>query len=385
MPDISNTFASKLPEAGTTIFTVMSKMALDYNAMNLSQGFPDFNCSDKLLDLVNDFQRKGFNQYAPMQGVPALREAVSSKIEKLYEHHYDHEKEITITAGATQAIFTAVTAAVNKGDEVILLEPAYDSYAPSVLVNGGKPVFVPLNPEDFSIDWEKVNAVKSEKTRMIIINSPHNPTGSVINENDIKALEEFTRDTNILILSDEVYEHIIFDGGKHLSISTSEELASRAFVISSFGKTYHTTGWKIGYCAAPAGLSSEFRKIHQFNVFAVNTPIQYAYSEFMKSEDEYLSLQEFYEKKRNIVLEILKDSRFKFTPTKGTFFQLLDYSGISGLNDMDFTADLTKEKGIATIPLSPFYSGINNNKIIRICFAKKDDALVKAANILKEI
>ena len=385
MQDISSSFSSKLPSFGTTIFTVMSKMALDHNAMNLSQGFPDFNCSEKLLDSVNYFQRKGFNQYAPMQGVPVLRISISKKIKKLYGHSYDPDKEITVTAGATQAIFTAVTAFVSKGDEVIILEPAFDSYTPSVLANGGTPVFVPLNPYNYSIDWEKVNAAKTDRTRMLIINSPHNPTGSIINASDITELEEFTKDTNILIISDEVYEHIIFDGEKHLSLCSSEELSARSFVISSFGKTYHTTGWKIGYCAAPEGLTSEFRKIHQFNVFTVNTPIQHAYAEFMKYEEEYLSLPEFYGKKRDLVLDILKDSRFKFTPAKGTYFQLLDYSAVSDLNDMEFTEYLTKEKGIATIPLSPFYSSGNKDKIIRICFAKKDEALIKAANILKNI
>jgi methionine aminotransferase len=375
---------SKLTNIGASIFTIMSKMALDYNAINLSQGFPDFNCADELLNLVAKYQKEGFNQYAPMQGVPKLRQKISEKIKKLYRRNYDPEKEINVTAGATQAIYTAITASIQKDDEVILLEPAYDSYAPSVLVNGGKPVFVPLLPGSFKIDWDAVKDSITRKTRMLIINSPHNPTGSVVNETDIKILEEITRNTNILLLSDEVYEHIVFDNEKHFGISSSEELSGKAFVISSFGKTYHTTGWKIGYCAAPEKLMEEFRKIHQFIVFAVNTPIQHAYADFMDNEEHYLSLNIFYQKKRDLILELLKDSGYQFSPAKGTYFQILDYSGISSMNDIEFTEYLTRQFGVAAIPLSPFYSYPAEQKTIRICFAKKDEVLIEGIERLKQ-
>ena len=375
---------SKLPNIASSIFAVMSKMAIDYNAINLSQGFPDFNCPDELLRLVKEYQEKGFNQYAPMPGIPKLREKLSAKIKKLYSSDYNFETEITITAGATQAIFTAITASIEKDDEVILLEPAYDSYAPSIVVNGGIPVFVPLNKNNYNIDWNRVKDNISEKTKMIIINSPHNPTGSVINKTDIKILEDITRNTGILIISDEVYEHIVFDGEKHISLLSSKELAEKSFVIFSFGKTYHTTGWKVGYCVAPENLSNEFRKIHQFVVFSVNTPIQYAFADFLDTEKHYLDLNNFYQKKRDIAINFLKDTNFKLTPAKGTYFQLLDYSKISDLSDLDFTELLTKKFGIATIPLSPFYSNPYNDKIIRICFAKRDEVLAEGMNKLKE-
>ncbi len=376
---------SKLPNIELSIFAVMSKMASDYNAINLSQGFPDFNCPDKLLNLVEYYQRHGFNQYAPMGGVLKLREKISAKINKLYNRNYNPESEITITAGATQAIFTAITAVVKKDDEVILLEPAYDSYAPSVIVNGGIPKFVPLNPKDFSVDWDRVKDSISSKTKLFIINSPHNPSGSLLTENDITTLEEIIRDKDILIISDEVYEHIVFDGLKHISICQSEELYKKSFIISSFGKTYHTTGWKIGYCGAPKNLMNEFRKIHQFIVFAVNTPIQYAYADFMENEDHYLRLGIFYQEKRNLFLDLIKKSNFNFIPSKGTYFQLLDYSNISEKNDMEFTEYLIKDIGVAAIPLSPFYKNNYNNKIIRICFAKNDEVLEKAAEKLNSI
>jgi len=353
----------------------MTKMAIEHNAINLSQGFPDFNCPDELVSLVNKYQKEGFNQYAPMPGIPSLRMKLSEKIKKLYKKEYHPETEITITAGATQAIYTAITASINKGDEVILLEPAYDSYAPSVEINGGKPVFVPLLKENNKPDWDRVKDNITSKTKMIIVNSPHNPTGSVLNQNDIEILEEIIQNSNILIISDEVYEHIVFDGEEHFSLASSEELSQRSFIISSFGKTYHTTGWKLGYCAAPEHLTNEFRKIHQFIVFSVNTPVQYAYAEFLNNEEHYLSLSSFYERKRNFILNLLKETKFKFTPAKGTYFQLLDYSNISDLDDMKFAEFLTKEFGVAVIPLSPFYFNNYNGKVIRICFAKKDDVL----------
>lgn len=375
----------KLSDVGTSIFTVMSRMAYEYNAINLSQGFPDFNCSEEICDLVDYYIRKGFNQYAPMQGIPVLRHKISEKIYKLYGQRYNPESEINITAGATQAIYTAITSVVNPGDEVILFEPAYDSYAPSIKINGGIPVFIPLNKSDFSIDWDKVARAMTTRTRMILLNSPHNPTGSVINTTDIKYLEEITRNKDTFILSDEVYEHIVFDNRKHLSVSGSKELSKKAFVISSFGKTYHATGWKIGYCAAPEGLMKEFRKVHQFIVFAVNTPIQYAYAEFMDNESHYLQLNNFYEQKRDLFIKKMRNSRWGIKPASGTYFQLLDYSRITDMNDMEFAEKLTKEARIATIPLSPFYNDKRSENLLRVCFAKKDDVLEEAANILSRL
>ena len=375
---------SKLPDVGTTIFTTMSRMAAEHNAINLSQGFPDFSCREELIDLVDYYMRKGFNQYAPMQGVPVLRHKISEKINKLYGRRYNPETEINITAGATQAIYTAASAIINPGDEIILFEPAYDSYAPSVKINGGIPVFVPLKKADFSIDWDKAGKAITTRTKMIFLNSPHNPTGSVINETDIKKLEDITRNKDIFILSDEVYEHIVFDDKQHISVSGSKELSKKAFVISSFGKTFHTTGWKLGYCAAPEALMKEFRKVHQFMVFAVNTPIQYAYSEYLDNESHYLKLNNFYELKRNLFLKYMKNSRWDFKPASGTYFQLLDYSQITDMNDMDFAEKLAREAGIATIPLSPFYNEKNNEKLLRVCFAKKDEVLEAAADILSK-
>jgi len=374
---------TKLPEWGTSIFTIMSRMAAEHNAINLAQGFPDFNCNEELIELVHHFQKKGFNQYAPMQGVPNLRKAISEKIEKLYGRHYDFENEITITAGATQALYTAITSVVKAGDEVILFEPAYDSYVPDILSNEGIPVYIPLIPKDYSYDWDHVRKKISDKTKLIILNSPHNPTGSLITEEDIKELEKITNGTDILIVSDEVYEHITFDGKKHFSFVGSEELVKRTFVISSFGKTYHTTGWKMGYCAAPENLTKEFRKMHQFIVFSVNTPIQYAYAEFMKYEEKYLSLGKFYEHKRDIFLEEIHKSRFKSQKCSATYFQLLDYSSISDLPDMEFSEYLTKEIGVAVIPLSPFYEDRKSRSLVRICFAKSDEVLREAAEKLQ--
>ena len=376
---------SKLPGTGTSIFTTMSKMASDHNAINLSQGFPDFNCSDKLIDLVHFYQNQGYNQYAPTQGVSVLREMISNKIEKNYSKYYNPESEITITAGATQAIYTAITTIVNKGDEVILFEPFYDAYLPDVLINGGVPVFVPLDTPDFSINWNKLEDAFSNKTRLIILNFPHNPTGSIFNVDDLKKLEALVQDKDIFILSDEVYEHIVFDGKQHVSISESELLSNRAFVISSFGKTFHTTGWKVGYCSAPSQLTSEFRKIHQFVVFSVNTPTQYAYADFMKDESYQQSLSNFYEKKRDLLLSQLKISKFKFTPTKSTYFQILNYQEISDLTDFDFASFLTKEIGVAVIPLSPFFSSKFDEKVIRVCFAKNDEVLINAAKKLCDL
>ena len=376
---------TKLPEWGTSIFTVMSKMAVENNAINLAQGFPDFNCDDELLELVHHFQKKGFNQYAPMQGVPLLRKSISEKIKKLYGRFYNPESEITVTAGATQALYTALTSIVEKGDEVIIFEPAYDSYVPDIISNGGTPVHIPLNPDEYVFNWDIVRGKISGKTKAIIINSPHNPTGSLITREDILELEQITNGTNILIVSDEVYEHITFDDKKHISLASSEELSKRTFVISSFGKTYHTTGWKMGYCAAPENLTKEFRKMHQFIVFSANTPVQYAYAEFIKQEQRYLSLRKFYQKKRDVFTSEIKNSKLKIKKCDGTYFQLLDYSDISDKPDMIFSEYLTKEIGVAVIPLSPFYEDRMNRTLVRVCFAKSDDILKKAADKLKQL
>ncbi|MBT8377659.1 MAG: aminotransferase class I/II-fold pyridoxal phosphate-dependent enzyme [Ignavibacteria bacterium] len=378
-------FKTKLPEWGTSIFTVMSKMAADHNAINLAQGFPDFNCDDDLLELVQHYQKKGFNQYAPMPGVPVLRRAISEKIEKLYGKFYDPESEITVTSGATQALYTAITSVVKKGDEAIVFEPVYDSYVPDILSNGGKPVYIPLNPKDYTYDWEKVRNKISDNTKLIILNSPHNPTGSLLSNDDIEELEKITNGTEILIISDEVYEHIVFDGAKHISLSESEALAKRTFVISSFGKTYHTTGWKMGFCAAPEYLTSEFRKMHQFIVFSSNTPIQFAYADFMKNEEKYLSLSDFYQKKRDLFTSEIQNSNFVTKDCAGTYFQLLDYSEISDLPDMQFAEYMTKKVGVAVIPLSPFYEKRQSQPIIRVCFAKTDEVLKKSASIISKL
>jgi methionine aminotransferase len=377
--------SSKLPEIGESIFATMTKMANDYNAINLSQGFPDFNCSEELLERVAHYQSKGFNQYAPMPGVLNLRKKISEKIEKFYGRKYNPDSEIVVTAGATQALYTAISAVVAPGDEVIILEPAYDSYAPAVLINGGVPIYIPLTKKDYSIDWDAVERTITNKTRLIIFNSPHNPTGSVLGETDLSTLEKLVRNKNIYLISDEVYEHIIFDDKKHFSFSKSHELSERTFVISSFGKTYHTTGWKVGYCVAPEKLMIEFKKVHQFIVFAVNTPIQYAYADIMDKEEMYLGLNKFFQQKRDFIVLLLAKSRFKFIPTRGTYFQLLDYSSISDLDDREFSEYLTKEIGVAVIPLSPFYSDGSQDKIIRICFAKNNEVLNAASEKLCRI
>jgi len=376
---------SKLPSTGISIFAIMSKMAADYKAINLSQGFPDFNCSEELIELAHKFMKGGMNQYAPMPGLPSLRKIISDKILKLYKADYNFETEITITAGATQALYTAISAIIHSGNEVIIIEPAYDSYVPAVIANGGVPIYSEMTDGGFTINWSDVSKKISKKTKAIIINSPHNPTGSVISEIDIKMLEELTEGTNIFIISDEVYEHITFDGLPHISISSSAELKKRSFVISSFGKTFHATGWKVGYCCAPEYLMNEFRKLHQFIVFAVNTPVQYAYAEFLLNENNYLRLNDFYQKKRDLFLQSISGSRFKTEPARGTYFQLLDYSKISDQNDMEFSEWLTKEIGVAVIPLRPFYSKNNSQKLIRVCFAKKDEVLLQAGKILKSI
>lgn len=376
---------SKLPNTKTSIFAIMSQMANEHNAINLSQGFPDFNCSPDLIKLVNSYMNKGLNQYAPMPGVMELRETISQKTEKLYSLYYNPETEITITAGATQALYTAISAFINEGDEVIVIEPAYDSYVPAILINSGKPVFVGMKQPDNHIDWEELQMAINTHTKMIIINSPHNPTGAILSSKDLEKLKKTVSGTNIIILSDEVYEHIIFDGYEHQSISRYPGLAEKSLVISSFGKTYHTTGWKIGYCIAPENLMKEFRKVHQFIVYAVNTPIQFAMAEFLKREELYLELGSFYQKKRDFFNNLVKESRFKLRPAKGTYFQLLDYSEISDENDVLFAEKLTKEYKIASVPVSVFNHDLADHKILRFCFAKSEETLEKAAEKIIKI
>lgn len=380
-----NLITSKLPNVGTTIFTVMSKLAADNNAINLSQGFPDFDCDAELIALVNKYMMAGNNQYAPMAGLMSLREMLAEKTEQLYSEKYDPETEITITAGATQAIYTAIAAIIREGDEVIIFEPAYDCYQPAIELNGGKTIYLQLKAPNYNIDWEEVKKVINHRTKMIIINTPHNPTGSIMTSQDMGKLEKLVKNTDIIIISDEVYEHIIFDGHEHQSVARFPKLAERSFIISSFGKTYHATGWKIGYCVAPKKLMTEFRKVHQFLVFCCNTPIQYALAEFLKNKSNYLSLGKFYQKKRDYFITKLKGSKFKLIPAPGTYFQLLNYKGLSQEKDTDYAVRLIKEFGIASIPISVFYHESVDNKVLRFCFAKKEESLEKAAAILCEI
>jgi len=373
---------SKLPSVGTSIFSVMSEMANQYNAINLSQGFPDFDVSRKLIELVEKNMRSGNNQYAPMPGIMPLREIIAQKTEELYGAKYDPEREITITAGATQAIYTAISTAIREDDEVILFEPAYDSYVPAITVNGGTPVYIKLKQPDYTIDWNQVNKSLTNRTRMIIINSPHNPSGTILSKDDITKLIKLVSGTKIIILSDEVYEHIIFDKEQHLSLSEYKELFDRTIIVSSFGKTFHTTGWKMGYCLAPAKIMKEFRTLHQFTVYSVNTPIQYAVAEYLKNKEEYLKLGNFYQLKRDYFNTLLKGSKYKLIPAKGTYFQTLDYSKISNIDDKEFAILLTQKYGIASIPMSVFYHDKIKSTSLRFCFAKSNETLEKAVEHL---
>lgn len=376
---------SKLPKVGSSIFSVMSAMARKHGAINLSQGFPNFDGSDRLKNLVSHYINKGMNQYAPMAGVLELREAIAQKFNALYDIEVDADTEITVTAGATQAIFTAITAFVKPDDEVILIEPAYDSYRPAIQVNGGRPVTYELSAPDFEIDWQQFQKLVTFKTRMIIINTPQNPTGQILKLQDYKELEKITAGTDILILSDEVYEHLVFDGLEHHTILKFPALRERSLATFSFGKTYHHTGWKMGYCIAPPHLMKEFQKVHQFNVFSVNTPIQYALADFMKFPEAYTTLSDFYQQKRDYFLENMNGSSLQPILCEGTYFQLFNYSAISTENDMDFAMRLIEEFGVATIPVSAFYSSAKNQYIIRICFAKTEETLEKAAKILRKL
>jgi methionine aminotransferase len=382
MPKFPSIVTSKLPAVQTSIFSVMSKLALEHKAINLSQGFPGFDCSLQLVDLVEKYMRKGLNQYAPMPGVQVLREAISTKTEELYSITYDPETEITITSGATQALFTAIAALVRDGDEVIVIEPAYDSYVPAIELAGGKPVFFQLHPDTFSINWVEFQKLVNQRTRMILINTPHNPTGSTLSAADMMKLEKLTNKTDIVVLSDEVYEHILFDKLEHQSVARYPKLAERSLIVSSFGKTFHTTGWKIGYCLAPANLMAEFRKVHQFLVFSSNTPIQYAIAEYLNNKDAYLQLPSFYQQKRDYFIHVFGQTKFGLKPSQGTYFQLLDYSKISKEKDTDFAVRLTKEFGVASIPVSVFYHKKTDSKFLRFCFAKHEDELEKAAEKL---
>ena len=363
----------------------MSALANEHKAINLSQGFPNFDVNPKLVSLVNQKMKSGLNQYAPMQGVPQLREVLCEKMEKLYGAKYHPDKEINITSGGTQAIYSALTAIVREGDEVIVIEPAYDCYVPAIELNGGISIYVQLKSPHHKIDWNDVKRVMSSHTKVIMINTPHNPMGSVMTADDMKQLEKLVKGTNIIIISDEVYEHIIFDGLKHESVCKYPRLAERSFIIYSFGKTYHATGWKMGYCFAPENLMAEFRKVHQFIVFCSNTPIQYALADYIKECDDYNELSEFYQEKRDFFLKQIKDSRFKFIPASGSYFQLLDYSAITNEKDTDYAIRLTKENGIASIPTSVFYHKPIDNKLLRFCFAKTNDVLKKAAEKLCKI
>jgi methionine aminotransferase len=380
-----NLINSKLPNVGTTIFTVMSKLAAENNAINLSQGFPDFSCNPDLVELVGKYMKAGNNQYAPMAGLIQLREMLAQKTEELYGAQYNPDTEITITAGATQAIYTAITAIIREGDEVIVFEPAYDCYQPAIELNGGKTVYLQLKAPSYSIDWEEVKKMMNHRTKMIIVNTPHNPTGSIMSAADMVMLQKLTKDTDIVIISDEVYEHIIFDGHAHQSVARYPHLAERSFIISSFGKTYHATGWKVGYCVAPQNLMNEFRKVHQFLVFSTNTPIQFALAEFLQQKNQYVELGNFYQKKRDYFISLIKNSRFELTPAAGTYFQLLNYKKLSSEKDTDYAIRLTKEFKLAAIPISVFYHEGVDNHVLRFCFAKKEETLEKAAAIINTI
>ncbi|MBT8300608.1 MAG: methionine aminotransferase [Maribacter sp.] len=385
MPNYQHKISSKLPHVKTTIFTTVGLMAKKYKATNLSQGFPNFEPDQHLLDLVTKALNEGHNQYAPMAGLPKLREVIAHKITTLHHRKYDPVSEITITIGASQAIFTAITAFIGKGDEVIVFKPAYDCYEPAITVNGGIPVHVQLNEKDYKINWDVFRAKITSKTRMVIINTPHNPTGTILSRDDMLELQKSLKNTNIIVISDEVYEHIIFDGNEHQSASRFDDLASRTFVCASFGKTFHVTGWKVGYCAAPKELMHEFRKTHQFNVFCVDHPVQHALAAYLQDPAHYLGLNRFYQEKRDFFLNALKDSRFTIVPSQGTYFQLLGYSNITEESDVDFVERLIVEHKLASIPISVFNVGERDDKVLRFCFAKTQKTLEKATSILNKL
>ena len=376
---------SKLPNVGTTIFTIMSALAKKNNALNLSQGFPNFKSDQKLIDLVTNAMNSGYNQYAPMAGSMELRVAITNKFEQLYNASYNPDSEITITAGATQAIFTIISTFIKSDDEVIIFRPAYDCYEPAIELNGGKPISIQLEAPHYKVDWTEVSRKITSKTKMVIINTPQNPSGTVFCNEDMLKLQALLKGTNIILLSDEVYEHIIFDDHKHQSACLFPDLKSRSFIVASFGKTFHNTGWKLGYCCAPKELMAEFQKVHQFNVFCANHPMQKALADYLQEPSHYLELSTFYQRKRDLFLNLIQESRFKFTPAQGTYFQILDYSNITVENDVAFAQRLTIDHKIAAIPLSVFNVNNLDNKVLRFCFAKTDDTLKEAAAILNRI
>ena len=376
---------SKLPALGLTIFSEMTQLANDAGAINLSQGFPDFEVHPELIDLVAHYMRDGCNQYAPMPGIALLRERIAAKVDTLYGASYDPATEITVTSGATEALFAAITAVVGANDEVIVFEPAFDSYVPVIELCGGQPVFIQLKFPEYTVDWAEVRAAISEKTKLIILNFPHNPTGAVLAHEDLNQLIQIVQDTNIVIVSDEVYEHIVFDWRPHLSLAAYPPLAERSFVISSFGKTYHATGWKLGYCLAPRTLSREIQKIHQYLTFASNTPMQHALAEFIQKKEVYLQLSDFYQQKRDLFGRFIEKSQFKALPCHGTYFLMLDYSSITDEPDMEFAKRLTVDYGVAAIPPSVFYNKKNDYNVLRFCFAKRDETLEEAAHRLCKV
>ncbi|HET8735895.1 MAG TPA: methionine aminotransferase [Pricia sp.] len=373
---------SKLPDVKTTIFTTVGTLARQHGAIDLSQGFPNFEADKRLMSLVTQAMYDGHNQYAAMQGYFGLRESIAQKIESLQGRNYDPEKEITVTVGATQAIFTAITAFTYPGDEVIVLKPAYDCYEPAIKINGGVPVPLQLDADGYQVDWDAFKNKMSPKTRMVVINTPHNPSGRIFSREDMLQLQEILRNTDIIVVSDEVYEHIVFDGKEHYSASRFDDLAARSFVCASFGKTFHVTGWKVGYCAAQAELMHEFRQVHQFAVFCVDHPVQRALAEYLKNRNNYLALNDFYQEKRDFFLEGLKGSRFNFTPSQGTYFQLLDYTAITNEPDEDLAKRLIVDCKLASIPISSFNLNHRDDKVLRFCFAKKGETLARASEIL---
>ncbi len=385
LPAFTPALSSRLPQVGTTIFSVMSALAAEHQAVNLGQGFPDFACDPALVNAVTAAMQAGHNQYPPMVGVPVLRQAIAAKIEALHQYRYNADTEITITAGATQAILTAILAIVHPGDEVIVLEPCYDSYVPNIELAGGVAVRVPLTPGTFRPDFAKIAAAMTPRTRAILVNSPHNPSATIWSEADMRALQDLLAPTNVLLISDEVYEHMVFDGRQHQSAARFPGLAARAFIVSSFGKTYHVTGWKVGYVAAPASLSAEFRKVHQFNVFTVNTPVQYALAAYMADPAPYLDLPAFYSAKRDLFRDGLAKTRFKLLHTEGSYFQCVDISAVSDLGEADFCQWLTREIGVAAIPLSAFYGNGFDQRVVRFCFAKQDATLLAALERLQKL
>jgi len=376
---------SKLPGTGVTIFTTMSRLALEHGAINLSQGFPDFNCAPELIDAVARYMREGHNQYAPMPGTIPLREALAMKIERLYGHRYDPVSEITVTSGATEALFASLTALVHPGDEVLLFQPAYDSYVPAIQLSGGTPVFVTLHPPDYHIDWDAARRAITPRTRVIVINSPHNPTGMILTADDMRELQRLLERTDAFVISDEAYEHIVFDGARHESMSRYPAIAERAIVIGSFAKTFHTTGWKIGWTAAPKALSAEVQSIHQWVTFAVNGAIQLAYAEMLRDDPECRSVGAFYQRKRDLFLSLIADSRFRPLPCRGTFFQMVDYSAITSGPDTEVAMWLLREHGVASIPPSSFLYGVDSGPILRLCFGKRDETLERAAERLRNV